>query len=79
MPPTFNSWVQTEDMLLFHLRSLQQQLEQTYVAMALAAATGRTFVLPEARRPLRGLPSAADRCRCFPSHAYTPRLALPRP
>lgn len=49
MPPTFNSWVLAEDMLLFHRRALQQQLEQTYVALGLAAAAGRAFVLPEVR------------------------------
>ncbi len=50
VPPTFNSWVLTEDMLLFHRRALQQQLEQTYVALGLAAAAGRAFVLPEVGR-----------------------------
>ena len=34
-------------MLLFHQRAMQQQLEQTYVAMALAAASGRGFIMPE--------------------------------
>lgn len=34
-------------MLLFHRRALQQQLEQAYVALGLAAAAGRAFVLPE--------------------------------
>lgn len=48
-PPSFNSWVQSEDMLLWHLRALQQQLEQVYVGMALAAATGRAFILPQVR------------------------------
>lgn len=48
-PPSFNSWVHSEDMLLFHLRALQQQLEQVYVGMALAAAAGRAFVLPQVR------------------------------
>ncbi|PSC76778.1 hypothetical protein C2E20_0844 [Micractinium conductrix] len=46
-PPTYNSWVLSEDMLLFHERALQQQLEQVYVALALAAATGRAFILPQ--------------------------------
>lgn len=53
MPPTFNSWVLTEDMLLFNARALQHQLEQTYVGMALAAATGRGFILPQASRASR--------------------------
>lgn len=48
-PTSFNSWVQGEDMLLWHLRALQQQLEQVYVGMALAAATGRAFILPQVR------------------------------
>ena len=48
MPPTFNAWVLAEDMLLFHTRALQQQLEQSYIGMGLAAATGRGFALPQA-------------------------------
>lgn len=36
-------------MLLFHLRALQQQLEQAYVGMAVAAAAGRAFILPQVR------------------------------
>lgn len=37
-------------MLLFHLRALRQQLEQAYVGMAVAAAAGRAFILPQVRR-----------------------------
>jgi hypothetical protein len=48
VPPTYNSWVLAEDMLLFHTRALQQQLEQAYIGMGLAAAAGRGFALPQA-------------------------------
>lgn len=49
-------------MLLFHLRTLQRQLEQAYVGMALAAAAGRAFILPQVqcpRRLLRATPASA--------------------
>ncbi|KAL4425403.1 hypothetical protein ABPG75_009419 [Micractinium tetrahymenae] len=65
MPPTFNSWVLSEDMLLFHRRALQQQLEQAYVALGLAAAAGRAFVLPEFS------------CFCQNSEAPLPRCRRP--
>lgn len=45
-PPALNDWVLTEDLLLFHRAALQAQLEQAYVGLGLAAATGRAFVLP---------------------------------
>lgn len=48
VPPTYNSWVLAEDMLLFHTRALQQQLEQAYIGMGLATAAGRGFALPQA-------------------------------
>lgn len=63
MPPTFNSWVLAEDMLLFHRRALQQQLEQTYVALGLAAAAGRAFVLPEFSCFCQNSETALPRCR----------------
>lgn len=63
MPPTFNSWVLAEDMLLFHRRALQQQLEQAYVALGLAAAAGRAFVLPEFSCFCQNSDAPLPRCR----------------
>ncbi|KAI3434871.1 hypothetical protein D9Q98_002925 [Chlorella vulgaris] len=63
MPPTYNSWVQTEDMLLFHLRALQLQLEQLYIGMALAAAAGRAFVLPDLSCFCQNAEAPLARCR----------------
>lgn len=65
VPPSYNRWVLVEDMLLFHLRALQQQLEQVYVGMGLAAATGRGFILPEFQ------------CFCQNSEAPLPRCRQP--
>ena len=65
-PPTYNSWVLSEDMLLFHERALQQQLEQVYVALALAAATGRAFILPQVRR---SQPATLPCCRKLVKHS----------
>lgn len=50
-------------MLLFHRRALQQQLEQTYIAMALAAAAGRAFILPRFQCFCHQGPAPLPRCR----------------
>jgi hypothetical protein len=62
-------------MLLFHLRALQQQLEQTYVAMGLAAAAGRAFVLPEFTCFCQNSDTPLPRCRRADSAA----LQFPAP
>ena len=46
-PAAFNRWQENEDMISLHLATLHAQLQQTYVGMALAAAAGRTFILPK--------------------------------
>lgn len=47
MPDGFNSWTVNEDEIMFHLDSLQYQLEQAYAGMALASSAGRTIILPK--------------------------------
>ncbi|PRW34035.1 kinetoplast DNA-associated [Chlorella sorokiniana] len=50
-------------MLLFHQRALQQQLEQVYVGMALAAAAGRAFILPQLQCFCQNAAQPLPRCR----------------
>lgn len=49
LPTTFNEWRENEDMISFHLDWIHRQLQQAYVGMALAVASGRAFILPKVR------------------------------
>jgi hypothetical protein len=47
MPNNFNEIQENEPMIKFHLDALQMQLEQLTVALAIATATGRIFIMPK--------------------------------
>lgn len=46
MPGNYNEIEENEPLISFHLDALQYQLEQAAVGMAIAAATGRIFIMP---------------------------------
>jgi hypothetical protein len=46
MPPNYNEIKDNEPLISFHLDALQFQLEQAAMGMAIAIATGRTFIMP---------------------------------
>ncbi|KXZ42496.1 hypothetical protein GPECTOR_141g694 [Gonium pectorale] len=46
MPADYNSWMQTEEMIRFHVAAANHQLQQAYWAFAAALITNRTLVLP---------------------------------
>ncbi|KAL4425402.1 hypothetical protein ABPG75_009418 [Micractinium tetrahymenae] len=46
-PSDFNRWNENEDLISFHLDTIHHQLQQAYVGMALAVASGRGFILPK--------------------------------
>ena len=46
-PAQYNQWNENEDMIVFYLETLHQQLQQAYVGLALAVSAGRAFILPE--------------------------------
>ena len=55
-PPGFNELRENEPMISFHLSSIQAQLYQAYVGMALAAAAQRAFISPKASGVLVCIP-----------------------
>ncbi len=48
-PDGFNDFQENEDMISFHLAAIHGQLQQAYLGLALAAASGRAFISPKAR------------------------------
>ncbi|GAB4815828.1 hypothetical protein N2152v2_002874 [Parachlorella kessleri] len=46
-PEGFNDLQENEHMISFHLSTLQAQLQQAYIGMALAVAAGRAFISPK--------------------------------
>jgi arabinosyltransferase len=47
VPEGYNELIDQEPMIQFHLKTLQPQLEQVYVGLALAVALNRTFIMPK--------------------------------
>ena len=48
-PEGFNSLEENEHMISFHLSAIHGQLQQAYIGMALAVASGRAFISPKVK------------------------------
>ncbi|PSC75627.1 Histone H2A [Micractinium conductrix] len=73
----FNEWQENEDMIVLHLRSLQAQLQQAYVGMALAVAAGRAFILPKLQCYCEKTWYGTVRCRIFDAQEYALPVTCP--
>ncbi|KAL4447412.1 hypothetical protein ABPG75_004631 [Micractinium tetrahymenae] len=73
LPLGFNRWNENEDMVSFHLDWIHRQLQQAYVGMALAVASGRAFILPKFQCWCEKIWYGVVRCRVVSS----PDMPLP--
>lgn len=49
LPEGYAGWNDTEAMIMHHLSTIHHQLQQAYVGMGLAVASGRAFISPKVR------------------------------